>query len=318
LSTDAAGGIVVRGLTKTYAGGRRALDGVDLTIRPGEAFGIIGPNAAGKTTLLGCLLGHLRPNAGTISVDGLPPYALGVKAGIGYLPERLLFDRWMSGQRFLRHHHRLAGLPPATESADVERAFAEVDLPPDAARRRLGTYSRGMLQRIGLAQALLANPRYLLLDEPASGVDPAGVLLFRRLLGRARDAGTTILLNSHQLDQVERVCERVAFMKHGRIDAIEVLREGDGVAAPALVRVRARLGGPREGSAPIAAVAQGAGAVLVEAGAGWAVLDVAGDPGSARLARALVDAGYDLMELRPEAGRLERLFEPGPPAAAWP
>ena len=100
-------GIEIRGLTKVYSrGARRALDGVDLHIRPGEAFGVIGPNAAGKTTLFGCLLGLLRPSSGTIAIDGLPPDALGVKAGIGYLPERLLFDRWMSGRRFLVHHHR--------------------------------------------------------------------------------------------------------------------------------------------------------------------------------------------------------------------
>ena len=307
------------GLAKSYGGGRRALDGVDLAIRPGEAFGIIGPNAAGKTTLLGCLLGHLRPNAGKITIGGRSPDSLGVKAAIGYLPERLLFDRWMTGRRFLEHHHRLAGMPRADERADVERAFAEVDLPTDAARRRLGTYSRGMLQRIGLAQALLARPRYLFLDEPASGVDPAGVLLFRSLLARARAAGTTILLNSHQLDQVERVCERVAFMKSGRIDAIEVLREGEHApATPALLRVRLRLSVPREGTPTPGEVAHRAGAVLVESGAGWAVCDVTGDAGSARLARALFEAGYELHELRPEAGRLERLFAPGAAPASAP
>ena len=320
-TTAGASGIEIRGLTKVYSrGARRALDGVDLQVRPGEAFGVIGPNAAGKTTLFGCLLGHLRPSSGTIAIDGLPPDALGVKAGIGYLPERLLFDRWMSGRRFLLHHHRLAGLPRAREREDVERAFAEVELPTDSARRRLGTYSRGMLQRLGLAQALLANPRYLFLDEPASGVDPAGVLLFRRLLSRARAAGTTIVLNSHQLDQVERVCERVAFMKHGRIESIEVLRDGGSALAASLVRVRARLGGPADGSTPppLVDVARLAGATLVEAAAGGATFDVAGDAGSARLARALVDAAYELIELRPEAGRLERLFDVAPPASPVP
>jgi ABC-2 type transport system ATP-binding protein len=317
----AAAGIAVSGLAKSYRGStRRALDGVDLQVRPGEAFGIIGPNAAGKTTLLGCLLGHLRPTAGTIAIDGLSPDALGVKARIGYLPERLLFDRWMTGRRFLQHHHRLAGLPRATEREDVERVFAEVDLPPDAGRRRLATYSRGMLQRVGLAQALLAKPRYLFLDEPASGVDPAGVLLFRTLLARARAAGTTILLNSHQLDQVERVCERVAFMKGGRIESIEVLRDGaaagvgaEGAARPTQ-RVRARLYAPADGRSPVPLeqVARNAGATMIEAAGGTAVFDVAGDPGAARLARALLEGGYEIIELRPEAGRLERLFDTAP------
>ena len=224
--TEAGAGIVVRNLVKSYGGGKRALDDVSLDIAPGEAVGIIGPNGAGKTTFFGCLLGHLRPQSGVITIGGRSPDTLLTKSEVGFLPERLLFDRWMTGGRFLAHHHALAGLPAERRRADVSESFAKVGLEPAAASKSLKAYSRGMLQRIGLAQALLAKPRWLFLDEPASGVDPAGVLLFRRLLAEARAGGTTIVLNSHQLEQVERICDRVAFLREGRVLSIEVLHAG--------------------------------------------------------------------------------------------
>lgn len=128
-----------------------------------------------------------------------------VRRVTGYLPERLVMDRWMSGADFLAYHHGLAGLPAAGRAADVNRALEP--LRPAQARPRgapVGRYSRGMLQRIGLAQALLGEPRYLFLDEPTSGMDPSGVVLFRRLIDEASRRGTTVLLNSHQLAQVGR------------------------------------------------------------------------------------------------------------------
>src|SRR5215831_18221717 len=181
-------GIVVESLTKTYGSrlggaGVRALDGVSLTITPGEVFGVIGPNGAGKTTLFGCLLGFLRPDSGRITIDGHAPDDLAVRARSGYLPERLVLDRWMSGLDFLGYHHALARLPVATRHGDCVAALERVGLERAAGTRAIRSYSRGMLQRLGLAQALLGHPRYLFLDEPASGVDPAGVVLFRRLLG---------------------------------------------------------------------------------------------------------------------------------------
>ena len=316
-------GIEVHGLVKSYRGSRRrALDEVSLSVVPGEAIGIIGPNGAGKTTLFGCLLGHLRPNAGTITIDGLSPDAISVKAAIGFLPERLLFDRWMSGGRFLRHHHALAGLPADRRTLDVAAAFERVGLEPAAARKTLKTYSRGMLQRIGLAQALLARPRYLFLDEPASGVDPAGVLLFRRLLAEARAGGTTIVLNSHQLEQVERICDRVAFLREGRVQSIEVLNAG--AAARRHLRVRFAGGPALAGAAPdagrLSAIAAEARAELVHPpgpASMEAVFGVADDAGATRLLAALLSAGQPVVEARSEEGRLERLFLE-PPATAHP
>ena len=306
-------------LTKNF-GALRATDGIDFQVREGETHAIIGPNGAGKTTFFGCLLGHLRPGAGSITIDGRSPDALSVKAGVGFLPERLLFDRWMSGERFLRHHHALAGLPRARRKADVDEAIARVGLDASAARKSLKAYSRGMLQRIGLAQALLARPRYLFLDEPASGVDPAGVLLFRRLLADARAGGTTIVLNSHQLEQVERICDRVAFLREGRVQAIEVMHAG--AAARRNLRVRfasVPVGAPD----PVAVEALGhaaaqAAAELVQppSAAREAVFAVADDAGATRLLGALLAAGMPVVEARSEEGRLERLFLEGAPGTA--
>jgi ABC-2 type transport system ATP-binding protein len=309
-------GIVVTGLAKRYgASARKALDDVTLTIAPGEAIGIIGPNGAGKTTFFGCLLGHLRPTSGTITIDGLSPDAMGVKAQVGFLPERLLFDRWMSGTRFLRYHHALAGLPQDSRPADCTAALEKVGLDASAGKKSLKTYSRGMLQRIGLAQALLAKPRWLFLDEPASGVDPAGVLLFRRLLAEARASGTTIVLNSHQLEQVERICDRVAFLRDGRVESIEVLHAG----AEAKRHLRVRFGA-FDGLMPDAlrGLATGASAELVHAldPAREAVFAVADDTGATRLLKALLAGGMPVVEARSEEGRLERLFLERPPGDA--
>src|SRR5512134_1671542 len=148
--------IAVRDVSKTYGRfGRRvrALDGVTLDVARGETLGLIGPNGAGKTTLLTCLLGFLRPDRGTIAVDGRAPDDLSVRARTGYLPERLGFDRELTGRAFLAFHWRLAGGDPAKAGVEVERAAERVGLDRETLDRRLRGYSRGMLQRIGLAQA---------------------------------------------------------------------------------------------------------------------------------------------------------------------
>lgn len=163
-----------------------------------------------------------------------------------------------------------------------------------------------MLQRVGLAQALLGHPRYLFLDEPASGVDPAGVVLFRRLLGDLKGSGATVLLNSHQLDQVERVCDRVAFVKGGRVEAIETLAAGATVAR--VVRVRWAVGGAVVTDAALTQAAGQAGAALVSRNNAEARFSVPDDAGAARLMASLVAAGVPVSEVTPEESRLERLF----------
>lgn len=310
-------GIVVEQLSKSYSrglgGGRvRALDGVTLTIAPGEAFGIIGPNGAGKTTFLGCLLGFLRPDSGRVTIDGREPDDLAIRVVTGYLPERLVMDRWMTGRDFLAYHHALARLPATDRGDAVTRTLERVGLESDAAARPIAKYSRGMLQRIGLAQALLGSPRYVFLDEPASGVDPAGVILFRRLIADLKAASVTVVLNSHQLDQVERVCDRVAFVSKGRVEAIETVSAGAAIAR--VIRVRWAQGSTPARDA-LAQAALGAGAELRDANPREARFAVADDTISARLLHALIAAGVPVTEATPEESRLERLFLEPPSAS---
>jgi ABC-2 type transport system ATP-binding protein len=302
-------GIHIEGLSKTYRGGRvRALDQVSLEIRPGEAFGIIGPNGAGKTTLVGCLLGLLRPDAGTIAIDGHGADDLAVRRVTGYLPERLVMDRWMTGSRFLAYHHALAGLEPARRADEVAGAIARVGLQPEAGSTAIRKYSRGMLQRLGLAQALLGTPRYLFLDEPISGIDPAGVLLFRRLLAEARARGATLVINSHQLDEVERLCDRVAFVSGGRVESLSTPRAAETLAHVVLVRWASSTPAEAITSERLAAAALAAGAELADAKPHGARFQVRDDEGAARLLHVLVNAAVRVIEAQPEGSRLERLF----------
>jgi ABC-type multidrug transport system ATPase subunit len=303
--------IVVEGLSKTYRPGAvRALDGVSFQVAAGETLGVIGPNGAGKTTLMGCLLGFLRPDQGRVEVEGREPDNLAVRAVTGYLPERLVLDRWMTGTQFLSHHHTLAGLDPATRSADCVAAIERIGLEAAAGDQQIGRYSRGMLQRLGFAQALLGSPRLLFLDEPISGVDPAGVMLFRRILGELSASGVTVIVNSHQLAEVERVCTRVVFVKKGRLEAMETVQAG--AAQARVLRVRLASGAwpaPGEAAAErLAALAAPTGAKLLEMSAPDARFAVADDAGATRLLAALLAASLPVIEAVPEEGRLERLF----------
>ncbi len=302
-------GIEVHDLVKRYRGGSvLALDGISFEVAPGEAIGVIGPNGAGKTTLMGCLLGFLRPDSGRITLDGFPPDSLPVRAGTGYLPERPALDRWRTGSDLLRFHHALTRLDPARRAGDVAAALSRVGLPAEAGRRRIGKYSRGMLQRLGLAQAMLGRPRYLFLDEPTSGLDPGGTVLFRRLLGELRDEGATIVLNSHHVDQVERTCTRVIFVRRGKVDSVETLNAGTTRAR--LLRVRLTMGGGRPGWTrdAVSALAEASGARLADFRSLGAVFTVKTDADAAALLAALVGAGHRVVEAVPEESRLERLF----------
>jgi ABC-2 type transport system ATP-binding protein len=296
--------IAVRSVSKTYGRfGRRvrALDGVSLEVARGETLGLIGPNGAGKTTLLTCLLGFLKPDQGSITVDGLAPDDLAVRSRTGYLPERLGFDRELPGRAFLAHHWRLAGGDPRRASAEVEAAAERVGLEREALKRRLRSYSRGMLQRIGLAQALLRDPDLLFLDEPASGTDPRGVALVRERILEAKRRGATIVLNSHQLPEVEKVCDRIVFLSEGQPTMTETLRGETTSRRRGLVRV------------PASHLVEAAALLSSEAFATDAEPDgtlrfaVASDEEMARAVRALALAGIPVYEAKVSA-ELEELF----------
>jgi ABC-2 type transport system ATP-binding protein len=296
--------IVVSNVSKRYGRGGRstaALAGVSLNVARGETLGLIGPNGAGKTTLLSCLLGLLRPDEGTISIDGKAPDDLSIRARTGYMPERLGFDRELSGAAFLGHHWRLSGGDPARTAAEVSAAAERVGLEPEALRNRLRTYSRGMLQRIGVAQATFGSPDLLFLDEPASGTDPIGVAIVRERILEAKRRGATVVLNSHQLTEVERVCDRIAFIDHGRLTRSETLR-GEGASA---VRAFLRTDPSRAADAALALADAGI-AARAEAD-GRIRLPDPRDEGVAQAVRLLAVAGFPVYEVRASAD-LEELF----------
>ena len=207
-------------LRKTYArsllgrGGHEALRGLALAVPRGSAFGLIGLNGAGKTTFIKILLGVVRPTAGTVRVLGGSPDDVAVRRRIGYLPERLQLPPHLSGRAFLASVARLKGLGSA--EAEVGRQLGRVGLAGDAARR-IGGYSKGMRQRLGLAAALLGAPELLVLDEPTDGVDPLGRAEVRHVLAEERARGATLFLNSHLLSETERVCDRFGILAAGRL-----------------------------------------------------------------------------------------------------
>jgi ABC-2 type transport system ATP-binding protein len=215
--------IQVSGLRKTYLRafgrpGQQALRGVDLVVPEGSAFGLIGPNGAGKTTFIKTLLGIVQPTEGTVRVLGGTPEDPRVRARIGYLPERLHLPNAWKAPVFLDTVAKLKGLKPDT-AANL-KLLERVGL-GDATGRRIGGFSKGMRQRLGLAAALLGSPSLLILDEPTDGIDPMGRVEVRRILQEEVARGTTLFLNSHLLAETERVCDRVAILGEGR-----VLREG--------------------------------------------------------------------------------------------
>lgn len=214
--------IVVEDLIKVYEGRQDlALKGINLDVREGECFGLLGPNGAGKTTLMGCILGLLNPDGGRIKIAGLDPNDLAVREVIGFLPERPHFETWFTAFEFLSYHHALAGGSKKTRKQDVTAMLEKVELVHDAWNRKTNKFSRGMLQRLGLAQALIGNPKIVLLDEPGSGMDPPGVALLRTILLDLKKNKVTVVLNSHHLDEMERVCDRVAFIRNGQLSAIK-------------------------------------------------------------------------------------------------
>ncbi|HEY8210042.1 MAG TPA: ABC transporter ATP-binding protein [Myxococcaceae bacterium] len=214
--------IEARGLHKTYGGlfgpRQRALEGLDLAVARGEAFGLIGPNGAGKTTFIKILLGIARPGSGQVRLLGGDPESVEVRRKVGYLPERLHLPQAWTPPAFLASVARLKGVE--TSPRALMDLLARVGLQDDA-HRKIGGYSKGMRQRLGLAAALIGTPELLVLDEPTDGIDPLGRMEVRRLLLEELGRGATLFLNSHLLAETERVCGRVGILSAGR-----VLREG--------------------------------------------------------------------------------------------
>jgi ABC-2 type transport system ATP-binding protein len=207
--------IETRGLRRQF-GATLAVADLSLTVSAGEIFGFLGPNGAGKTTSVKMLLALIEPSGGTGRVLGQPLGHRSTRARIGFLPEHFRFHDSLTGREFLRFHGRLYGLRGADLERRIDTQLARVDL-LDAADRPLRGYSKGMLQRAGLAQALINDPDLVFLDEPTSGLDPLGRLLVRDIIAELRARGSSVFLNSHLLGEVEATCDRVAFVKQGRV-----------------------------------------------------------------------------------------------------
>jgi len=213
-----------------------AVAGLNLVVLRGEVFGFLGPNGAGKTTSLKLLLGLVAPTSGGGTVLGAPLGNTEVRARIGFLPEHFRFHDCLNARELLYFHGRLLGLPARGLATRIEALLLRVGL-DGAAHRPLRTYSKGMTQRAGLAQALLGSPELVFLDEPTSGLDPLGRLLVRDVIDELRAGGATVFLNSHLLGEVEATCDRVAFVKSGL-----VLHEMELGSAAGTLDVELRLG----------------------------------------------------------------------------
>jgi ABC-2 type transport system ATP-binding protein len=262
-------------LRKSY-GSVHALKGVDLEVREGELVGLLGPNGAGKSTLVKIACGLVRPSGGRARIGGAPAGSPEAHQELGYLAELFRFPDWLTADELLVMHQQLAG----SQGGERERArlLEDVGL-TEAAQRRIGTMSKGMQQRLGIAQAMVGEPRLLLLDEPTSALDPAGRRTVRRLLEALRERGVAVLLNSHLLSEVELVCDRVAIIARGEL-----------VAA----------GTPAELSRP--------GGVEVETRAGTLRYDRAGRDDVPGIVRALVERGEDVYEVRVLRSSLEDAY----------
>jgi len=282
---------------RTLFGRKRsdALAGIDLSIPRGSAFGLIGPNGAGKTTFIKILLAIVRPDGGSVRVLGGDPNDPAVRARIGYLPERLQLPEEWTARAFLESVARLKRV--SSPRTGVNRAMERVAVDAEA-DRRLGTLSKGMRQRVGLAAALLGSPELLILDEPTDGLDPLGRIAVRHILLEERDRGATLFLNSHLLAETERICDRIGILSRGRL-----VREGplEQLCRPS-PRWRVRFAPHRNGFDP-ASLGFNAGD---SSGLWW----FSGtDPAqlNAALDRARASGGV-LVELAPDSSDLEQLL----------
>jgi ABC-2 type transport system ATP-binding protein len=253
-----------------------ALAGVELEVQPGELVGLLGPNGAGKSTLVKIACGLVRPTTGSARVAGAPAGSLPAQRALGYLAELFRFPEWQSADEVLGLHQRLAG---SGGGAKERGELLELVGLEAAAERPVGEMSKGMQQRLGIAQAMIGSPKLLLLDEPTSALDPAGRRTVRRLLEDLRGRGVAVLLNSHLLSEVELVCDRVAIINHGEV-----------VAA----------GTPAELSKP--------GGVEVETAAGARVFAEAGRDDAPRIVRDLVSAGEQVFGVRVLTSSLEDAY----------
>ena len=193
-----------------------ALRGLDLTVNAGEVFGFLGPNGAGKTTTMNVLLGFVQPTSGAAYLFGVDVRQPIARQRIGFLPELTYYYKFLTAEEILRFYAKVFGIPSAEADKRIDNLIKLVEL-EHARKRPLKSYSKGMQQRVGLAQALINNPDLLILDEPTSGLDPLGRMKVREIIQRLKDEGKTVFFSSHELGEVETVCDRVAIVNQGEL-----------------------------------------------------------------------------------------------------
>ena len=286
------------GLRKVY-NGKPAVEDLSLTVGQGEVFGFLGPNGAGKTTSLKMLLGLVPPTSGGGRLFGRTLGAPEARRRVGFLPEHFRFHEWLQAEEFLRFHGRLYGMDRQLLGKRVAEALDMVRL-SDSARQRLSTFSKGMLQRIGIAQALLNDPPLIFLDEPTSGLDPLGRRQVRDIILELKRRGVTVFLNSHLLSEAERVCDRVAIINKGRVvrqGALTELLSGE-------LEVDLRLGNPTP--ALLEALGRFSPSVIVDGA--LVTVRVAREETIPALVEATVQHGGRLLALTPRRSSLEDYF----------
>jgi len=217
--------ISIKGLTKDFSVGMRgvklrAVDDLNLEVGDNEIFGLIGPNGSGKSTTIKVVLGLLDASVGECQIYGKPSHTVAARHSVGFLPEAPYFYRYLSGRELVRFYARICGVSRGKIAKQVDEVIELVGM-TEAAHRRVGTYSKGMLQRIGLAQALVHDPQLVILDEPTAGVDPLGSAAIAEIIRELKRRGKTVLLSSHLLAQIEGLCDRVAILHRGKL-----VREG--------------------------------------------------------------------------------------------
>jgi ABC-2 type transport system ATP-binding protein len=290
---DCANAIETRGLAKTF-GETSAVADLSLSVARGEIFGFLGPNGAGKTTSVKMLTGLIRPSHGSGTLLGAPLGDRKTRRKLGYLPELFRYQEWLSGREVLRFHARMMGLRDAKR--EIERVLDLAAL-SERGGDRVGAYSKGMQQRLGLAVALLGEPDLVILDEPTSALDPIGRHEVRQILRSLKTHGTTVFLNSHLLTEVEQVCDRIAIVLRGRIVAQGTIAEIIGIQD--VVRVRA------QSDRALQPVLERFGTVSIDDGAFLVATAHARIP---ELVQTLVQTGARIFAVEPIEATLEDRF----------
>jgi ABC-2 type transport system ATP-binding protein len=290
--------ISTRKIRKLF-GGNVAVKGLTLDVRRGEVFGFLGPNGAGKSTSVKVLLGLVKPTSGSATLLDQPLGDRQTRAKIGFLPEHFRFYDWLTARELLRLHGQLHGLPDRLLDQRIPAMLETVGLTVHA-NKQLRHFSKGMVQRIGLAQALINEPELLFLDEPTSGLDPVGRRLVRDIIKAQRDRGATVFLNSHLLSEVEITCDRVAFLKAGEV--IEV-REVSGFS-DRQTTIRAKVKNLSE--AALQGLASLVSEIKVEED--HLTIQLASPEAAPSVLRYLVESGADVFEFTPRCQSLEDRF----------